>query len=229
MFDTANFFAWVVAFIIGVSLREAVKAWVATRLGDRTPSSQGRLTLNPTAHHQPLGLILAFIASMGYPVMAWGKPVEFNTFSLRGGRRGLSLIAAAGLLTNLVVAWLIWLASSSYIKSVAAVNFNTGRGDLIARFLVALIVVNLLLFAFNLLPIPPLDGYLFFKGFTPAKWDLRLINYEEIGLLILVVINFIIPFVFGIFSRNGSNPFFTFIFYPIVQWLFGIMGINSTV
>jgi|GEM_PF-104139 len=222
MFDTAYFFAWVVAFLIGISLREAAKAWVASRLGDQTPRSQGRLTLNPTAHHQPLGLILAFIASLSYPVMAWGKPVEFNTFSLRGGRRGLSLIAAVGLLTNLVVAWLIWLASSSYIKSALS---RGGQIDFIADFLLSLITVNLFLFAFNLLPIPTLDGYTFFKGFTPAKWDLRLIKYEEIGLLILVILNFIVPFVFGIFSRSSANPLFTFIFTPIVRWFAGILGI----
>jgi Zn-dependent protease len=217
-FSTAVFLAWVVAFIFGIAIREYLKALVADRLGDKRPRSQGRLTLNPTAHHHGLGLVLAFMASVGYPVITWGKPVEVNTNALRGGRGSITLLSAVGILANLLLGWLIWLAASPYIR-------NAKSTDLLANFLSNLVLVNFLLFAFDLLPIPPLDGYYFIKGLLPAQWDVKLQSYETYGTLILVIVVLFIPFLFGIFSSRGGNPIFDFIINPIVRAVCGLFGI----
>jgi Zn-dependent protease len=219
-FSTAVFLGWIVAFIFCIAIKDFAKGWVADRLGDKQPRMQGRLTLNPTHHHHALGLVLAFIASVGYPVITWSKPMEINTYALKGGRGGLTLISAVGILTNLILGWLIWLAASPYIKSAP-------RGDLLANFLLEVVVINLLLFAFNLIPIPPLDGYYFIEGLLPAQWDEKLLGYEQYGVMILLVVVLFVPFLFGAFSGRGLNPLFDYVIYPIVRLAGGWLGITS--
>jgi Zn-dependent protease len=214
---TANFLGWVVAFIFGIAFREFSKAVVADRLGDRGPRKEGRLTLNPTAHHHPLGLILAFISSVYTPMLCWGKPIEINTFALRGGRLSMSLVAAVGLLSNVLVAWVIWLAAGGYIKS---------SSDLPANFLKQLIFVNLLLFAFDLLPLPPLDGYYLIKGFLPNRWDEKLVWLETNAVLVLVIVILFVPFLLGIVSRGTGDPLFQYVFSPIVRAFAQLLGIT---
>src|SRR5689334_11753091 len=113
-FNTAYFVAWVIVFIFGVSLEKFLQAFVAGRLGDSSPRSKGRLRLNPSVHHEPLGLIFAFFLSLGPSlgliVITWGKPVEVDVYRLRGGRLGRSIVALVGPLTYFGAAFLIWLA-----------------------------------------------------------------------------------------------------------------------
>ncbi len=210
-FDTAYFLAWVLAFLFGTGIEKFVQAMVALILGDSSPKSKNRLTLNPVAHHEPLGLIFGFMLSVHYPIVTWGKPVEINPFSIRGGRLGRSLVGLVGPLTYFFLAFIIWIASKPYLTSA---NF---RSDFIARLLLFIIVVNLSLCAFNLIPIPPLDGYDILRGFLPAQWETRLLWLEKYGIAVLVVLLLFIPFFLRI---DILNQFYVS---PIVSALSGLI------
>jgi Zn-dependent protease len=215
-FDTAYFFAWVLSFIFGTTFQKYCQAFVAQRLGDSTPRSKGRLTLNPTAHHEPMGLLFAFLLSLGYPAITWGKPLQIDAYRIRGGRLGRSIVAAVGPLSYFLLAFLIWMASKFYIESASL-------GDLLARVLFGIIVVNLVLCAFNLIPIPPLDGYDLIRGLLPKDWEPRLLWLEQYGILVLVVLVLILPFFLRI------NILFQFFVIPVASALGGLLGIGEQV
>jgi Zn-dependent protease len=219
-FDTAYFFAWVLTFIFGTALQKYCQTFVAQRLGDSTPRNKGRLTLNPTAHHEPLGLLFAFLlslGSLGYPAIAWGKPIQIDLYRIRGGRLGRSIVALVGPLTYLLLAFLIWMASKFYIENVVS------PGDFLARLLFGIVVVNLILCAFNLIPIPPLDGYDIIRGLLPRDWEPRLLWLEQYGILVLVVLVLILPFFLRI------NILFQFFVIPVASALGGLLGIGDLV
>ncbi|MEI6043802.1 MAG: site-2 protease family protein [Chloroflexota bacterium] len=216
LFDTAYFFAWVLTFIFGTAFQKYCQTFVAQRLGDSTSRSKGRLTLKPAAHHEPLGLLFAFLLSLGYPAIAWGKPLTIDTYRIRGGRLGRSIVALVGPLSYLLLALLIWLASKFYIESPAP-------KDLLARLLVGIIVVNLILCAFNLIPIPPLDGYDLIRGILPKDWEPRLLWLEQYGILVLVVLVLILPFFLQI------NILFEFFVIPVTTALGGLLGVGDLV
>src|SRR5689334_13238543 len=107
-FDTAYFLAWVLVFLLGTALAKFCQAFVAARLGDPTAASKGRLTLNPAAHHEPLGLVFAFflaLGAFGVNVVTWGKPLELNLYRLRGGKLSRTLVGLVGPLVYLLVAF----------------------------------------------------------------------------------------------------------------------------
>lgn len=188
-FDTAYFLAWVVAFTFGIALHEFSQAFVAYRLGDMTPRVQGRVTLNPTVHHEPFGLLMAFLLSVTtLSGVAWGKPVPLNSYAVKGGRAGNLIVLLAGPLSNLLLAFLINLAAAPYIAS------HSGN-DFLARFLFDLVVVNILLFAFNLfIPLAPLDGLGIWRNLLPQQWNKIFLPLETYGPYILLVLIFIVPF-----------------------------------
>ncbi len=213
-FDTAYFFAWVLAFILGVAFQKFCQAFVAERLGDPTPRSKNRVTLNPFAHHEPLGLVFAFFLSVGTTAITWGKPLELNTFRIRGGRLGRSLVALVGPLSFFLLAFLVWLASKSYL-------LGAGRTDFFAQLLINLISVLLTLCAFNLIPIYPMDGYEIIKNLLPADWEPRLLWVEQYGILILIGLVLLLPF-----FLQGFNPLFEFYVLPVIRALAGLLGIT---
>jgi Zn-dependent protease len=227
IFSTAYFLAWLIVFIFGTGLQRYCQAFVAERLGDSSPRNKGRLTLNPMAHHDPLGLFFAFILSLETPVVvggssvpgsgptviAWGKPLELNTFRLRGGRLARSLVALVGPLVFLLLAFLIWLATQNYIK-------GSNGSDFLAQFFTSLIFVSLTLCAFNLIPIPPMDGYEVLKGFLPAQWEPRLLWLEKYGMLIIIVLTLVVPWILRI------NILMDFYVRPLTSALGSLLGIG---
>lgn len=128
--------------IIAIGLHEAAHCYMADRLGDPTPRSMGRLTLNPLAHLDPLGTLAIIFAGFG-----WGKPAPFDPYNLANPKRDTALIALAGPLTNFALAIVFALI-------LRTTNLPYTLNDVILRIL----VLNLSLGVFNLLPIPPLDG-----------------------------------------------------------------------
>ena len=156
-------------------------AWVATRLGDDTPSRQGRLTLNPLAHVDWLGTaILPFVLSLlGYGILGWGKPVYTQTSKLKGGLNGLALVSLAGPASNVVMAVLL---------AVAAVATNPGI-PAFARFAERGVILSLYLAMLNMLPVPPLDGS---KLLLAAR--IPMVVYAEISrfgfMLLIIVVSF---------------------------------------
>lgn len=137
------FFASLAAILLALAIHEFAHAYVAYRLGDDTAASLGRMTLNPFAHVDVTGLIFLVVAGFG-----WGKPVPVNVERLRGGKLSPLAVSLAGPLFNFALAVAVGLAA----------RLIGHGGPLVTDFLTLFVVFNLILGAFNLLPIPPLDG-----------------------------------------------------------------------
>lgn len=166
--------------VIAIPIHEFAHAISADALGDRLPRSQGRVTLNPLVHFDPIGFILTVLLAAGIFGFAWGKPVMVNPAALRGGRRGMALTAIAGPLSNLIQA-----AVAVVVYSVLGASSD----DSLLLFLRRYIEINLLLAAFNMLPIPPLDGFNVLMGLVSDFWVQRLapLRTAGAGLLLLLV------------------------------------------
>ncbi|MCL1895025.1 MAG: site-2 protease family protein [Clostridiales bacterium] len=162
------------AIVIGITIHEYAHARTAWKLGDMTPKAQGRVTLNPAKHIDPFGIIALIFVGFG-----WGRPVQVNPYAFRKNRRLANLLVdVAGVLTNLVVAFLC-----------TALLFVVSNGVLSA-ILYYIVWFNIVLMIFNLLPVPPLDGF----GILTEIFDLRrrswydaLYNYGPIILLVLII------------------------------------------
>lgn len=168
----------VIALIVAITIHEFSHAWAADRLGDPTPRSKGRLTLNPLAHLDPVGTLMLFIAHFG-----WGKPVPIDPYNLRHPKRDYLYIALAGPISNIILAILIALLSKIFF---------------IPLFLY-LIIINLSLAIFNLLPFHPLDGSHIFPDLFPGSTGYIILiflimpifnNTSLISYLISPIINF---------------------------------------
>ena len=178
------------ALLISLSVHEFAHAWMATRLGDSTASNEGRLTLSPVSHIDPIGSIVfpLILISSGMGVFGWAKPVPFVPSRFRRGvsmRRGAAMTAAAGPLSNLLLAGLALL--------LLRVVLSTGLGDseFLVRLLHAMFQLNVLLAVFNLVPLPPLDG----SYLLPASMDGIKESLEQYSFLIIFAV-FFLP-VFG--------------------------------
>jgi Zn-dependent protease len=195
-------------FLVGVTVHEFAHGWVADRLGDPTARLQGRLTLNPLPHIDPLGAIAIFLAGFG-----WAKPVPVNAFNLRHPVRDMAWVAAAGPISNFLAAFLALLVLQ-FMPHLALQPFLQ---DPLEGVFVAIYKINLMLGVFNLIPLPPLDGGHFLPYFLPrgSRWTV-LNQIEQIGpfILILLVIS-------GVISRV-MNPLIRLIseFY---LWLVGLI------
>ena len=140
------FLAWALAFVLALSVHEACHALVSTLLGDETAKRQGRLTLNPLAHLDPMGVVALLAIGFG-----WGKPVPFNPYNLKWPKWGPVAVAFAGPVSNLL------LAIISALLSVLLAPY-LGCSNLLIFTLGISAELNIALMAFNLLPFPPLDG-----------------------------------------------------------------------
>jgi Zn-dependent protease len=140
------FIVWTLAFLISLGFHEFSHALAGTWLGDTTAKRMGRLTLNPAAHVDPMGLGALLLIGFG-----WGKPVPFNPYNLKWSRWGPAAVAGAGPLSNLFLA-LVTLALFAVIAP------NLGPGNLLVIFLALMVQINVSLMVFNLIPLPPLDG-----------------------------------------------------------------------
>lgn len=173
LFSNPLLFAiWAIGLVLAISIHEYAHARAADQLGDPTPRAQGRLTLDPRAHLDPLGTLALLFLGFG-----WGRPVMFDPYNLREPRRDSALIAIAGPISNLLFALVLSLI----------INFVPGL-DLLSTVFSILIVMNISLAIFNLVPIFPLDGEKILGGLLPA--DLYR-EYESImrqyGTIILVL------------------------------------------
>jgi Zn-dependent protease len=189
--------------IIGFVVHELAHALVAVRLGDPTPRRMGRLTLSPAQHIDPLGFGMLITVGFG-----WAKPVVFSTSYIRTAGQQ-ALVAAAGPLSNLVLAGIFGLGMRLVLTaspdlplrigdayttgSVQLLTFGHGGADLVLYlFLAEAFFVNIILFVFNLIPIPPLDGYTVARGLLghviPAVFDVIDRNRQYVYLIALVVL-----------------------------------------
>ena len=189
-----------IVLIFSLSIHEIMHGYVAYLMGDDTAKLQGRLTLNPLAHLDPLGTIMMLLAGFG-----WAKPVPVNYGRLtRFKDRSISirLVSIAGVTANFLVAGISYLLSvviayigikSGVITQYSQIGSSLSLGGTLVLILELLMsymyIFNLMLMAFNLLPIPPLDGYHFIETFLPYKWKQKLGGYERnIGFILLALI-----------------------------------------
>ncbi|HEY5521356.1 MAG TPA: site-2 protease family protein [Candidatus Limnocylindrales bacterium] len=182
-----------VAIIILVSfpVHEFTHAFAAFKLGDSTARWQGRLTLNPIVHFDPLGgAILVVSALLGGFFIGWAKPTPVNPYNLRYGRRGEAIVSAAGPLSNLVLAAAIAIPVRVAWGTVDSVSTPLATPIAAAIYDVAFyfVLVNGFLFLFNLLPIPPLDGWRVLLGLVDARTSYNLRQFEQYGFVLLLVI-----------------------------------------
>ena len=174
-----------IAFILSIAVHEFGHAWMANRLGDRLPAEQGRLTLSPRAHIDWLGTIVmplvAAFAPGGYPMLAWGRPVQTNPRAYRGvsPRVGNLLVSVMGPFMNLVLAVVISivLIVLSHIVKLPA--------DLVVGVIRYFLVLNISLMFFNLLPVPPLDGGSVLAVVLPQSLQAIPRVLQRYGMLIL--------------------------------------------
>jgi Zn-dependent protease len=178
------YFAALVASII---LHEIAHGVVALWRGDDTAKRAGRLTLNPVAHVDPLGSIIlpAMAVLGGLPAFGWAKPVPVNPARLRNRRRDMLLVGLAGPASNLVLMVVFAVLARIVLRGDGAIAYNDPRASLLGVLCFFLAVVNLFLAAFNLLPIPPLDGASLLERLVPARklgWYHQIAPY---GILII--------------------------------------------
>ena len=189
--------------IIGVTLHEAGHAYTSYWLGDPTPKAQGRLSLSPFAHMDPLGFIFLLIAGFG-----WGKPVEINPYYYKNKRRDELIVSLAGVTVNLIIAVVFALITRGLVNLY---GYNNEKTFLyyIALITTYVVLINLVLMVFNLIPCPPLDGW----GIVTQIFNLRKYNWwyqiYRRGYLILMVL-----IIFNITDK---------ILTPIVNWLYQLL------
>jgi len=185
-----------VMLLIGLPVHEFSHALAAFRLGDGTAKLFGRLTLNPIAHFDPVGgtlLALTFIgsAATGSPIgFGWAKPTPVNPLNLEFGRRGEAIVAAAGPLSNLILA----IAGAIPLRFLIANPQLGGPDSILYRVLDLFVLINLLLMIFNFIPIPPLDGSKVMFAFMDRRTEYQVRPLlEQYGFFILFALLFL-PF-----------------------------------
>jgi len=197
------------ALIVGVTIHECAHAWTAYKLGDPTARNQGRVSLNPIVHLDPLGTVMMVMTLLGGLGIGWGKPVQVSPWRLRyGARIGGGIVALAGPLSNLVLAAGVGLL----LRLVLALSPSLAA---IYPYIAILVMTNLVLAFFNLLPLPPLDGHAVAVGLfslSGAQWARHIVEFllsltrYGVWLLIgLILISWILPFdLLGILVRTPA-------------------------
>ena len=172
------------AIIVGLSLHEFGHAIVSDKLGDPTPKSQGRVTINPLSHVDPMGLLCLIFAGFG-----WGVPVQINPSYFKHRRRDEALVAIAGVTMNFIIA-LISTLILKLILSYAGTQFLASNlGGVISDIFQYMISINVVLLVFNLLPIPPLDGFnLLTQIFNLSKYSWYHELYSKGGMILILLI-----------------------------------------
>lgn len=183
-----------IMLLVGFPVHEFSHALAAYRLGDSTARFMGRLTLNPVVHFDPLGGILlglTFLVSQGSFGFGWAKPTPVNPRNLEGGRYGEAIVAAAGPISNLVLA----IAAALPLRYILATPSIAEQVPFIVLYVLLLFVnINIVLMVFNLFPIPPLDGSKVLFAFLPPQvaWRWRPI-LEQYGFILLLIVFFVPP------------------------------------
>ncbi len=210
--------ATVFALLVGVAFHEACHAFMADRLGDRTPQSQGRVTLNPLAHLDPFGTLMMLFVGFG-----WGKPVQFNPYGLKTSPKTATLlVAAAGPLSNFLAAFVLALPIKFGIVplinpfSTSIVGIETTE-QYVGLFLSGAVYLSVILGVFNLIPLEPLDGFKVALGVLPDPLAEEFAKLRQFGVGPFLMLVFGIPFITSYFGKTYSP--LSDIMYPTAQWL----------
>ena len=203
--------SFIIAILISLSVHESAHGYVASLLGDPTARVQGRLTLNPLAHLDPLGALMFLMVGFG-----WAKPVPVNPYYFRHPKRDTALVAAAGPASNFILGTLCFFALLLLVRGQMSSPFallDAGQnGNVVSRVLIQVlgggVFINFGLMAFNLLPIAPLDGSKVLHLFIPPRYELQYELFMQRGPMILIFL-----ILLGAFTSVS----------PLSAWVFGIM------
>ena len=163
-----------IPLLYAVIFHELAHGWVAYRMGDPTAKLMGRLSLNPLKHLDPLGTLMLFLVGFG-----WARPVPVNFNQLRDKRLGMILVSAAGIITNILLAF-----CALFLYRLLALKSSTISAQLLYYFA----RINIILAAFNLIPLPPLDGSKILMGFASSSVRNFLFRIERYGFIIIIAL-----------------------------------------
>jgi len=219
------FLAIITALTLGLSYHEFSHAYVADSLGDGLPRRMGRVTLNPMAHLEPAGTILMLLVGFG-----WARPVPVNPYATRNPKATLGLTAAAGPVSNLVVAAVAglplkldlveWVSPFDKFRAGAFAVDGWTISEYLSVYLSAIVLFSLILGIFNLIPIAPLDGFKVAVGFLPRELSTEFAKLEPYGFPILITLFFLVPLFTGRFVLFE-------IMSPIIEVLLGLFAGTS--
>jgi len=170
--DPLQFIIIAIPLLYAIIFHELAHGWVAYRMGDPTAKSLGRLNLNPLKHLDPMGTLMLFIFGFG-----WAKPVPVNFHLLRDKRKGMILVSAAGIITNMLLAF-----SALFMYRLLSLSPSSIPAELLYYFA----RINIILAAFNLIPLPPLDGSKILMGFASPSVRNFLFRFERYGFFIII-------------------------------------------
>lgn len=194
--------AYVVALVVGFTMHEAAHAFVATKEGDLTPKAYGRLTLNPIKHIDAVGLIMLLLVGFGY-----AKPVPVNPYNFKRGRLSDFLVSFAGIFVNLLLALffgILWSVFEVFAPSaIYSPNFFSAFLQVVLQYGM---LINISLAVFNLLPIPPLDGYRMTSALLGQKGYKFRSFMEKYSLVFMIVLAIVVMFGYNFI---GQVAFFT--------------------
>jgi Zn-dependent protease len=211
-----------VFLLVAFPIHEFSHAWMANRLGDSTARYLGRLTLDPIAHFDPMGgglLLLSLIGSGGTFAIGMAKPTPVNPSNLRGGRRGEMWVALAGPVSNLILAAIgaVLIRVIATVPALADLAVGNQAGRLLFGALETFVLIDIVLFIFNLIPVPPLDGWAVLRGLVPPQvaWDMTRVQAQVglYGMLIVFILiffggtTFLSPILGGIFTLLTGLPY----------------------
>jgi Zn-dependent protease len=172
--DPFGFIIVAVPLLYSIIFHELAHGWVAYRMGDPTARSLGRLSLNPLKHLDPLGTLMLFLVGFG-----WARPVPVNFNRLHDKRKGMILVSAAGIVTNTLLAFV-----ALFLYRLLALPRSSVPAELLYYFA----RINIILAAFNLIPLPPLDGSKILMGFASANVRNFLLRIERYGFFIIIAL-----------------------------------------
>jgi Zn-dependent protease len=209
-----------VVLLFAISAHEAAHAWMSNRFGDDTARLLGRITLNPTAHIDPIGTLL--IPIVGFvlgniggpagriPLIGWGKPTPVNPLRWRNKDLANVMVSAAGIMANLLIAIVAFIILKVMLETGALAALSETLREPVLLFLEFFLTMNVSLAIFNLLPFPPLDGSKILETFLPASARPMLEMMEQFGFIILMILIYV-----GFFNAIIS-PVMRFIYYLLL-------------
>ena len=192
--------------IIAISLHEFAHAWMAVRLGDDTPLRQGRLSIDPLKHLDPIGIMMLMFCGIG-----WGRPVQIDSsnFNPKYRRNGEALVSLAGPVMNFIIAFVLTLIDGLILKFAVASFLSTTPGRVILMMIQSAIIMNIGLGVFNLIPLPPLDGSKIFIRFMPYNVRNWIYDHEMWFYMAFLVL----------WITNLSSIIIT----PIMTWIYQVI------
>lgn len=192
--------------IIAMAFHEFAHAWMAVKLGDDTPLAQGRVSLNPLSHIDPMGIMMLLFCGVG-----WGKPVQIDTSNFNGKYRknGEALVALAGPLMNFILAFIFTFILGIIMKFAGLSFLGSTVGTVILTMIEYSIIMNIGLGVFNLIPLPPLDGSKIFIRFMPYNVRNWIYDHEMWFYMLFLIIWF--------------TDISSLIISPIIKWIYSFI------